>query len=77
MRCVFKGTLTTLQEKAHFAKTNASTIGEGYFVHMPSITLSATIFSGLCLGRKKGGRILCPLKIKSERMGRTGNSKVD
>ncbi|CAI8042324.1 hypothetical protein GBAR_LOCUS23521 [Geodia barretti] len=27
MRCVFKGTLTTPQEKAHSAKTNASTIG--------------------------------------------------
>ena len=64
MRCVFKGTLTTPQEKAHSAKTNASTFGNGYFVHMPSITLSATILSGLCFGLKKGGRILCPIKIK-------------
>ena len=59
MRCVFKGTLTTTQEKAHSAKNNASTFGE--VVHMPPITLLETIRSGLCLGLKKGGRILCPI----------------
>ena len=34
---------------------------------MPSITLLATILSGLCLGLKKGGRILCPIKNQNER----------
>ena len=66
MRCVFKGTLTTPQEKAHSAKTNASTFGVlgPYAIYN---LVGKTILIGLRLGLKKGGRILYPIKMKMSR----------